>query len=80
MTDFTITKARSEVVTFAHPIGQFYWSLFIQNPSGAFNYMAYIKPLSYKTWLCVGLFCILTPFILFLGNQYVSISSLIDSY
>ena len=73
MTDFTVTKARSEVITYAYPLGQVYFSLFIKNPSGTLHYMAFIEPMTYKTWLCVGLFCILTPFSLFLSNWYVSI-------
>ena len=69
--DFAITQARSEVVSFAHPMGKLHCSLFIQNPSGSLNYMAYIEPMNYMTWLSVGLCCILTPFILFLSNWYV---------
>ena len=73
MNDFIVTNARSEAISFAHPVGQVYFSLYIQNPSGALNYMAYIEPMTNMTWLCVGLFCILSPLILFLTNQYVSI-------
>ena len=70
---FTVTKSRSDVMSFAHQIGEIYFSLFTQNPRGSLNYMAYIEPMHHMTWLCVGLFCILTPSILFCSNQYVSI-------
>ena len=73
MTDLTITKERSEVMTFSHPLRYMWDNLLIQNPSGIYNHMAYFKPMRYTTWLCVGLFCLLTPIILFLSNQYVSI-------
>ena len=69
-TDFTVTRARSDVITFAQPITQIYHSLFIQNPSGTFNYMAYIEPLHYLSWVFVGVFCIVTPPAIFLTAQY----------
>ena len=70
-TDFTVTRARSEVITFAQPITQIYHSLFIQNPSGTFNYMAYIEPLHYLAWIAVGTFCLVTPPFMFLTAKYV---------
>ena len=36
-TDFQVTHARSEVITFAQPIRETYHSLFIQNPSNTLN-------------------------------------------
>ena len=69
-TDFTVTRARSDVITFAQPITQIYHSLFIQNPSGTFNYMAYIEPLHYLSWVFVGVFCIVTPPAIFLTAKY----------
>ena len=65
-TDFTVTRARSDVITFAQPITQIYHSLFIQNPSGTFNYMAYIEPLHYLAWVFLGIFCLVTPPFMFL--------------
>ena len=72
-TDFTVTAARSEVITFALPITQIYHSLFIQNPSGTVNYMAYIEPLHYLAWTAVGTFCLVTPLFMFLTAKYTGV-------
>ena len=61
ITDFTITMERSAVMTFAQPIVIYYHSLFIKNPTGTFNYMAYIEPLHYMAWVGIALFVLLTP-------------------
>ena len=71
--DFTVTRARSEVITFALPITQIYHSLFIQNPSGTFNYLAYFEPLHYLTWIAVGTFCLVTPPFMFLTAKYIKV-------
>ena len=47
VTDFTVTRARSKVMSFAQPITKIYHSFFIKNPSGALNYKAYIEPMHY---------------------------------
>ena len=65
-TDFTVTQERSAVMTFASPITQIYHSLFIKNPTETFNYMAYIEPLHYLSWVFVGVFCTVTPPAIFL--------------
>ena len=78
--DFTVTKARGEVVTFAYPLGQTYYSLYIQNPSGTFNYRAFFEPMNNRCWFCIGLFCMLTPFILYLSTWYVYIVLCIVSH
>ena len=76
--DFTVTRARSEVITFAQPITQIYHSLFIQNPSGTFNYMAYIEPLHYLAWIAVGTFCLVTPPFMFLTAKYIIVQFLVS--
>ena len=68
-TDFTVTLERSAVMTFANPITQIYHSLFIKNPTGTFNYMAYIEPLHYKGWIMIAVFAILTPPFLHITTQ-----------
>ena len=60
-TDFTVTMERSAVMTFANPITQIYHSIFIQNPSETFNYMAYIEPLHYMAWVSIIIFILLAP-------------------
>ena len=67
---FTVTKARSNVITFATPIVQIYHAVFIKNPLGTFNYKAYFEPFRYMSWLLVGLFCILTPTFLFVIARF----------
>ncbi len=66
VTDFTVTRARSEVMTFAQPITQIYHSLFIQNPSGSFNLKAYTEPLQKLTWIVVSLFVFFAPPVLYM--------------
>ena len=54
-TDFTVTQERSVVMTFANPITQIYHAIFIQNPAETYNFMAYIEPLHYMSWVGVCL-------------------------
>ena len=72
VTDFTVTRARSKVMSFAQPITQIYHSLFIKNPSGALNYKAYIEPMHYLAWISVILFCLFTPPFLYMTARFVS--------
>ena len=58
-TDFTVTLERSKVISFARPIIEVYFSLFIKNPSSeSLNIKAYIEPLHYSAWIMIGLFWI----------------------
>ncbi|TRY79477.1 hypothetical protein TCAL_06562, partial [Tigriopus californicus] len=59
--DFTVTKERSSVVSFAEPIAQIYHSLFIKNPSGTPHYGAFVEPLHWMVWLTLILFIVMTP-------------------
>ena len=70
VTDFTVTQARSNVITFCQPITQIYHSLFIKNPSGTFNYMAFIEPMHYLAWIAVILLCLSAPPFLYLTTRY----------
>ena len=70
-TDFAVTHARTEVISFALPIRHIYHSLFIQNPSSTFNYLAYVEPLHYLAWMMVGIFCLVTPIFIYLIAKYV---------
>ena len=67
---FAITTARANVIDFSVTIGEVYSSLFIKNPSKTFNFMAYVEPLKYMSWLFVGLFCVLAPFTLFFSAKF----------
>ena len=58
-TDFTVTLERSRVISFARPIIEVYFSLFIKKPSSeSLNMKAYIDPLHQSAWIMIGLFCI----------------------
>ncbi len=63
--DFTVTIARSQVITFAQPITRIHHQLFIKNPTGSFNFTAYIEPLHYLSWIFVVLLILLGPLVLF---------------
>ena len=67
---FTITLARSQVVTFGHPIDFVHDSLFIKNPSGILNLMAYFEPYTFTSWLFIGVLCLITSTILFFVVRY----------
>ena len=56
-TTFAVTQERSTVITFASPIFEVYYSLFIKNPAEIFNFMAYIEPMNWLAW--VGMFVLL---------------------
>ena len=69
MTDFTVTKERSEVMTFAQPILDIYCSLFIKNPEGSMNFNSYAAPLTDLAWMSVGIFVLVGSLILFIISQ-----------
>ena len=66
---FTVTVARSKVLTFAIPITEIYHSLFIQNPLASYNAMAYLEPLHFLSWLVLIIFCFLAPPLLFFSAR-----------
>ena len=68
---FTITVARSEVVTFGHPIAIVHDNLFIKNPAQILNLMAYFEPYKFKSWILVGALFLTTSTILFSVVRYV---------
>ena len=61
---FSVTGARSQVVTFGYPIAVAYNSLFIKNHQ-ALNLMAYFEPYLFTSWLFLGAFCLLTSIMFF---------------
>ena len=69
VTDFTITKARSTVITFSSAMDQIYNSVFIPNPSDAFAWDAYLKPLTMYSWyLLAAWIAITSPSLYFLAR------------
>ena len=63
------TLARRKVVSFTYPLFRTDNRIFIKNPNNAFNYVAYIEPFYYTTWIAIGAFCILTPLLLYLAAE-----------
>ena len=66
VTDFTVTIERSAVMTFATPIIQIYHVLFIKNPAETLNFMSYIEPMHWSSWIGIFVFIIVVPPLLFL--------------
>ena len=48
---FAISLERSTVMTFATPVMEVYFSLFVKNPADVFNFMAYIEPMHWLAWI-----------------------------
>ena len=65
-TDFTVTNARSKVITFISPINKIYHALFIKNPSETYNYAAYTEPMHWLAWVSLLVFIAVVPPILFI--------------
>ena len=66
---FTVTKQRSQVMTFAQPITEIYHSLFIKNPEGSMNLKSYVAPLTFNAWIAIGMFAIIGSLTLYLTTQ-----------
>ena len=69
-TDFTVTRERSAVMTFASPVSQIYHSLFIKNPAETFNFLAYIEPMHWLVWVCLFALLGTLPPLLYLATRY----------
>ena len=63
---FAISLERSTVMTFATPVMEVYWTLFVKNPADVYNYMAYIEPMYPDAWVGMLVFLASTPPILYL--------------
>ena len=66
-TTFAVTQERSTVITFASPIFDTYYSLFIKNPAEIFNIMAYIEPMHWLTWVGMLVLLATVPPLLYLA-------------
>ena len=62
--DLTITKARSAVADFLPGMTSSYQQLFLKNPAEAPNWMAYLEPFTYNSWLLIFIFIIVVPLVL----------------
>lgn len=61
-----MTYERSNAITFPRYIDIGKKTLFIKNPTNSYNYKAYFEPLHQVSWLSIGIFSFLMPFILYL--------------
>ncbi len=68
--DITITLERSEVADFTEPFIQYYTRVFLKNPVGTYNFIAYLEPLHYLTWVFTLLVCLVAPPVLALTTRY----------
>ena len=66
---FTVTKQRSEVVTFAQPITEIYHSLFIKRPGDNMNLKSYLAPIDLDGWMAIGVFVLFGSMILRIVTQ-----------
>ena len=64
---FMVTQQRSTVITFASPMFEVYYALFIKNPAEIFNIMAYIEPMHWLTWVGMLVLLATVPPLLYLA-------------
>ena len=69
--DLAVTFSRGQAISFATPLTEDYYQLFIRNPLKAYNFEAYTEPLKQLCWVFVGIFVIFTPLVLFWITKYV---------
>ncbi len=58
------------MMTFANPITQIYHSLFIKNPTEAYNFTAYTEPMHWLSWIGVLILISFGPPLLFLAIRF----------
>ena len=64
--DFALTHIRSTAVSFLNPIQQYTHGIFIENPSGSYNFTAFSDPFHYLVWIAVLGLIVFTPIVLYL--------------
>ena len=69
-TDFSVTVERSIVIDYSAPLSEFYNSLFIKSPAESYNYVAYLEPMHWFTWLILLVFISLAPPFLYLTTRF----------
>ena len=67
VTTFAVTQERSTVITFASPLFEVYYALFIKNPAETFNIMAYIEPMQWLAWVGMLVLLATVPPLLYLA-------------
>ena len=66
-TTFAVTQEQSTVITFASPLYEVYYALFIKNPNEIFNIMAYIEPMHWLAWVGMLVLLATVPPLLYLA-------------
>ncbi len=74
-----MTLERSEVMEYTEPFIQYYTGIFIQNPVGSYNYMAYLETIHYLAWTVVFLICLIAPLFLAMSARYLLLSNVLSS-
>ena len=67
---FTMTFERSQAISFGFPFRNVEFVLAIQTPINSLNYLAYLEPFSFWTWICVVLSVMICPFLLYLARHF----------
>ena len=72
--DFTVTSERSQIVDFLPVLIESFIQVFIPNPTGRQNWMAFIEPVTWQAWLGVLAFLVIAPPIIccvfYYGNKF----------
>ena len=58
------TQSRAESVSFSTPLNYGSQSIYIKNPANVYNYLAYLEPLTYWSWVSILILLIAFAFIL----------------
>ena len=67
ITDFTVTKARTAVITFSEALIEYYHSVFIKRPNEGVHLTAFTDPLRNYSWAMITVFLGVCPVLLFLS-------------
>ena len=59
--DFTVTSDRSAVVDFLPVLIESFIQVFVANPEGRRNWMAFVEPVTWEAWLGILAFLVLSP-------------------
>ena len=65
------TQSRAESVSFSLPLNYASQSIFIKNPANVYNYLAYLEPLTYWSWISILILLFAFSFILFTITKLV---------
>ena len=67
---FTVTFDRSQVISFGFPFRQIEYAIAIQTPINSLNYLAYLEPFSFWTWVWVSFTVMICPITLLVAKSF----------